>query len=502
MVANDCDIFSDDEGSQGRLWEPGQLEKPRRREWLIPNLLPVGELVFLVGDEGIGKSAFWTYLAGVLTSGRGERALGVEPSDGKRVVAFSTEDDWATRTCPALIANGYNPDNFLLAAENSDGTGVLSIYGRGLEVLQAEMEVGNQPDLVVADAFLDTLPAGIQPSKPEQIRPVLRAWREYARRSGATVLLISHTNRSDSASSRNRWANSSEFRKACRHGLMAVDNEEGNSLFIGVEKSNLTGDRPTFEFERITKKVPLEYQDGTVDETSQFVLQCVGKHSRTMSELVGDSANGDLAGEELSDNAFTILQHMFAKNGRVALKQLKEDLISNGFKDGAFRYACDALIRKKLIAREELAKFPRQVVYVLTEEGFRVARSSEHFADNVRPNSASRSPAEGATYPSLHTENCKLENFQQTGRDLHKQEAPVTANCLQTELQTGQFAEQMCVVCGKPLNDVFDTGLDNVPLCTLEDEEHREARRELKAQDLIPAYLTLSKKTWKLGRVS
>ena len=71
------------------MWDVKDLSKFKPVHWLIPGLIPRSSLTFLVGDEGIGKSALCSLLAGLVTSGRGDSSLGLEPGEPGHVVMLS-----------------------------------------------------------------------------------------------------------------------------------------------------------------------------------------------------------------------------------------------------------------------------------------------------------------------------------------------------------------------------------------------------------------------------
>ncbi len=80
---------------------------PERVRWLWPGRLPLGKLVVLDGDPGVGKSTLALDIAARLSTGRGWPDGGTCPPGG--VLILSAEDGLADTIRPRLDAAGGDP---------------------------------------------------------------------------------------------------------------------------------------------------------------------------------------------------------------------------------------------------------------------------------------------------------------------------------------------------------------------------------------------------------
>lgn len=242
-----------------RLWRATALAPAQQTSWLARGRIPYSAVTILVGDEGIGKSLFWVWIVAAITTGRGLAEYGIPARTPGKVVLVLTEDEWAFTVRPRLDVAGADLSNVLVIATESDGSGS-PMFPRDMHLVrQAEAE------LVIVDAFLDTVDGRLSMKDPQQARQALHPWKEAATVTGSSVLLLTHTNRVDSKSARDRYGITGELRKKARMTLYAQQDEEGQ-LTIGPEKSNITGQHPaaTFTIEGVQHFKPTEDDDGTV----------------------------------------------------------------------------------------------------------------------------------------------------------------------------------------------------------------------------------------------
>lgn len=460
------------------------MARPRRLKWLIPDLLPLGSMVFLAGDEAIGKSAFATYIASVITSGRGDAGLGIPAGEPRRVLLYSTEDEWCTRTGPVLEACGANPNYLRIFTYDQEGIN----YPRFTNVVEDDIrefsECYGAPALIIVDNFLHTLPVGVEQKRPEQLQGVLTRWRKVARSTGATVLCVHHTNRTNSANSRDQWAGSSEYRKASRMALLAKDNED-ETFTVGVDKSNVTGTARAVVFRKTTIPVSIHYEDESSPSTEEiFTVEYVGESDRTIRELVEDKAEGDITGAGIGGSLEALLRYLLQCGGAStrqaainALKPLTETQLDKAIRRGRRQGYVES-------SRDGIT-----AVYRITEKGRNVLkpRVEAQFCHN----SATILPPQKQASTCNSANSANSASVPRKGAVLATVEAPPLA----VDTLPLFAVEADCVVCGKPLGS--DSSIPGVPLCGLNDDNHRAARSEYDTQGLIPAYLTVDSKTWR-----
>src|SRR5690625_4000769 len=150
-------------------------------DWLIPNRLARGHVTYLYGEEGIGKSTYWVHLVAYLTR------------LGYIVVIIITEDGWEDTSRPRLEAANANLDNILIfnVAEDDDDF-EMGIPGPNFLLEQQLPPVA----LTVIDGLADatTVINGALPKSVEW-RPVLNAWKRFAKKTNSAVVALGHTNR-------------------------------------------------------------------------------------------------------------------------------------------------------------------------------------------------------------------------------------------------------------------------------------------------------------------
>ncbi|MGC5245397.1 AAA family ATPase [Gordonia sp. DT219] len=215
-------------------------DAPRSRpvKWLVQDRLARGHVTYLFGNEGIGKSTWWVHEAAKITAQR------------QFVVLIITEDGWEDSVRPRAEAAGVDLDFVLVlnVAEDDDDF-EMGIPGPGWLIGQELPDVA----LVVIDGLADAT-AVVNGGLPKatEWRPVITAWKRYARRRGAAVLALGHTNRDTLNGTRGAVGLSGQIRQTVRLNLLAQRDEDGR-LAIGVEKSNICRDDLPADLYEITE---------------------------------------------------------------------------------------------------------------------------------------------------------------------------------------------------------------------------------------------------------
>jgi len=207
--------------------------------WLIPGLVPQGAPVVLVGDEGIGKGLWWTYVTALVTTQP-------EPIDVLIVVA---EDDLERTVKPRLIAARADMSRVhALIVDPHYLTGVPLLPRHSSMVTEAIDAYGAK--LVIIDPWLSTVEGGMQVKDPQQARQVLDPVTRLARRTDASFILIAHTNRSG-GSLRERYGSTAVLRQVARVAIVAAEDPEDETvLYVGVDKSNIASRSSASKFRK------------------------------------------------------------------------------------------------------------------------------------------------------------------------------------------------------------------------------------------------------------
>lgn len=198
-------------------------------EWLVPELLPAGLLTVLIGEEGVGKGLFSCRLMANLTT--------AEPSTP--VLLIAGEDDPATMLVPRLKAAGADLDRVGLLCRNPEDQSSIPTLPSEMAALRSAIAASGA-GLLIIDPWLSVVQPKLQVKDTQQARQVLDPLAALARETGVTVLLVGHTNRGESASTRNRVGSTVALRQVARHVLYAAaDPMSPEGLIVGVEKSNI-----------------------------------------------------------------------------------------------------------------------------------------------------------------------------------------------------------------------------------------------------------------------
>ncbi|OBH55468.1 AAA family ATPase [Mycobacterium sp. E2479] len=267
-------------GARPRIWQAGSLKSAAAPRWLAQKRIPQGQVSVLVGDEGIGKSLFWVWIIAHVTTGRPLPEFGIPARKPGVVLIVITEDAWETDVLPRLDAAGADLDNVRVLCEDADGSGA-PIFPRDFDLIRGSEE---PLSVIVVDAWLDTVAAGLEVRDTQQARQALHPWKEIAATTDAAVLLVAHTNRVASGSARDRIGATAALRQKARMLLLAQLDED-DKLTVGPEKANgvRTVTAAAFTTTGVQYFKPTDDHDGTVP-----VLTYTGDTGRTAKQIHED----------------------------------------------------------------------------------------------------------------------------------------------------------------------------------------------------------------------
>lgn len=214
--------------------------QPSETQWLEPNLLPAAHPVIFLGDEGIGKGLYWCDRVGRLTTG-------LNPID---VIIIVAEDDPEETVVPRLVAAGADRSRVhFLVRDTETLTGVPVIPGDNARV--SALIEQTRARLVIIDPWMSVVPGHLQVRDTQQARQALDPVTRMARATGATFLLVTHTNRTSSEDARQRYGATIALRQAGRVCLMALaDPDDDEVIYVGVEKSNIGVTPPAVRYRK------------------------------------------------------------------------------------------------------------------------------------------------------------------------------------------------------------------------------------------------------------
>lgn len=217
--------------------------EPESVAWLWPGRLPVGKLVTLDGDPGLGKSTLALAMAAVVTTG------GVWP-DGSTckhpggVLLLSAEDGLADTVRPRLDAARADVTRVHaiegIAVTDQDGSRTLRPPTMGDIDSLGHAIAETSARLLIVDVLMAYVPSGIDAHKDQDIRRALSRLAALAQDTGCTVLLLRHLNKAAGRDPLYRGGGSIGIVGAARAGLLvAADPADPDRRVLASTKSNL-----------------------------------------------------------------------------------------------------------------------------------------------------------------------------------------------------------------------------------------------------------------------
>lgn len=208
-------------------------------DWLIEPYIPAGHVTLLLGDSGIGKSTATLAIASGLTNGIiAWNKTAVEPG---RAILLSAEDPADSVVLPRLLQMGAKV-SMIRAPQEFDEDGLsdpLVLDEYGCEDLLNEIKSFGAK-LVVIDplrAYFD----GDNMNDQVQARRFMRRLTNICVQTGASIILVHHVTKNETAKGRYRAAGSQDFFDASRSALMAVGDPENKDVYaLTHEKHNLS----------------------------------------------------------------------------------------------------------------------------------------------------------------------------------------------------------------------------------------------------------------------
>ena len=320
-----------------RLHKASDMAESRPVLWrLAPGYLAAGKVNLLVGAEGIGKSLWSIRATASVTTGTpwGPFTIEGDPADA---ILIATEDGWEDTIRPRLEVAGADLDHLHVLCVEEDGTGTPT-FPDDMPVLQ-DNEIA--PSLLVVDAWIDTVAGGLQVKDAQKAREAVGPWKKYAAKTGAAVLLVTHTNRQESQDIRNTYGLSGALRQVARSSMYALEDPDTKALLVGPDKSNLGANGVAHRF----VKTPVEHfaptagSDGTV-----ALLESIGDDDRSIQDVL--AAQVGAAKPTAKTEEMDLWLKVELHDGPVAVADLEAKALAEGYSTDQLRGA-----RKRLNAK-------------------------------------------------------------------------------------------------------------------------------------------------------
>lgn len=191
--------------------------------WLVPQLLPLGEVSLLGADGGTGKGIWQAQLIAYVTAGKTSGFFPLPPQQTGKVLLLAGEDDPGKVLKARLLAAGADMNRVLvLTADDYFGkTGQpLTLKDQAL----ADFAAKAGPLLLIVDPLQSFLPADVEMASRNQMRGALLPLRAIAAKQGV--------------SGRARLADSSDIWDMARSVLMMGRAKNDGKIYLSHEKNS------------------------------------------------------------------------------------------------------------------------------------------------------------------------------------------------------------------------------------------------------------------------
>ena len=239
MAAVNADAKQRKLALEGSAAQPGLLADVPMQSvaWLVPQLLPLGEVSLLGADGGTGKGIWQAQLIAYVTAGKTSGFFPQPPEKTGSVLIFSGEDDPGKVLKARLTAAGADMSRVMVVTSDA----YFARTGSPLCIPDTNFAkyVGKAaPALVIIDPLQSFLPAGVEMASRNQMRSALLPLKALCARHGCAALISMHTNKRANVSGRARLADSSDIWDIARSVLMMGRDKNSEKLYLSHEKSS------------------------------------------------------------------------------------------------------------------------------------------------------------------------------------------------------------------------------------------------------------------------
>ena len=343
MAAVNADAKQRKLALEGSAAQPGLLADVPMQSvaWLVPQLLPLGEVSLLGADGGTGKGIWQAQLIAYVTAGKTSGFFPLPPQQTGKVLLLAGEDDPGKVLKARLLAAGADMNRVLvLTADDYFGkTGQpLTLKDQAL----ADFAAKAGPLLLIVDPLQSFLPAGVEMASRNQMRSILLPLKAIAAAQQCAVLLVMHSNKKQGVSDRKRLADSSDIWDMARSVLMMGRSNRDGQIYLSHEKSS---------YSRPQQTVLLHIEDVELDgvRTAQAVFD--GYTDKKDADFIKEPrVRQAQTKEDTRDAILNVLAE--SRLGSMASPQLKSEVMREiGCSEGTYNRAYGELVKSGKVTK-------------------------------------------------------------------------------------------------------------------------------------------------------
>lgn len=336
MAAVNADAKQRKLALEGSAVQPGLLADVPMQSvaWLVPQLLPLGEVSLLGADGGTGKGIWQAQLIAYVTAGKTSGFFPLPPQQTGKVLKAR------------LLAAGADMNRVLvLTADDYFGkTGQpLTLKDQAL----ADFAAKAGPLLLIVDPLQSFLPADVEMASRNQMRSALLPLRAIAAKQGCAVLIVMHSNKKQGVSGRARLADSSDIWDMARSVLMMGRAKNDGKIYLSHEKNSYARPQQTVllhidDVEVEGVKTARAVFDGYTDKKdADFIEERRVRTAETRQDtrsailnVLSESRLGSMPSNELraavlrevgcSDSTYNRVYSELVKSGEIAKHQINQ----------------------------------------------------------------------------------------------------------------------------------------------------------------------------------
>lgn len=280
-------------------------------KWLVPGVIPLGEISLLGADGGTGKGIWQAQLIAYVTTGQTSSFFPDSPQQTGKVLILSGEDDPRKVLKGRITAAGADMSRVLVvtADEYYIQTGKqLCIKDKAL----ADFVDTSEPILLILDPLQSFLPSDVDMAKRNQMRGATLPLKGISSKHNLSTLISMHTNKKQGVSDRARLADSSDLWDIARSVLMMGRDRNTKQIYISHEKSS---------YSKPAQTVLMHIEDITVDglKTAKAVFD--GYSTKKDADFVEERRFK--VAQTKDDTAQVILNILAESNTASMIKQMK-----------------------------------------------------------------------------------------------------------------------------------------------------------------------------------